>query len=67
MHQGHQWTETLRTRTVLELEYLRVDDKTIDGRILSSLLRKFGREPLRESFGAKLNAAFMKVMISGPR
>jgi hypothetical protein len=49
------------------VEYLCVDEKTIDGRIMSSLLRKFGRESLRESFGAKLDAAFMTVIISGPR
>jgi hypothetical protein len=34
MHQGRQWTQTLRKPTILELEYLRLDDKTIDGRIL---------------------------------
>ena len=67
IHQGRQRIQTSRTLAVLELEYLSVDEKTIDGRILSSLLRKFGRESLRESFGAKLDAAFMTVMISGPK
>ena len=67
IHQGRQRIQTSRTLAVLELEYLSVDEKTIDGRILSSLLRKLGRESLRESFGAKLDAAFMTVMISGPR
>jgi len=67
MHQGRQWTQTLRTPRVLELEYLRLDDKTIDGTILSSLSRKVRRGPLRESFGAKLHAACMTAMISGPR
>ena len=67
IHQGSQRIQTPRTLAVLELEYLSVDDKTIDGRIMSSLLRKFGRELLRESFGGKLDAAFMTVMISGPR
>jgi hypothetical protein len=67
IHQGCQRTQTSTTLAVLELEYLSVDEKTIDGRILPSLLRKFGRESLRESFGAKLDAAFMTVMISGPK
>jgi hypothetical protein len=45
-----------------------VDDKTIDGMILSSLLRKVRRgRPLGESFGAKLHAACMTAMISEPR
>jgi len=67
MPQGRQWTRTLRTPTVLELEHLRVDDKTIDGMILSSLLRKVRREPVCESFAAKLHAACMTAMICGPR
>src|SRR5260221_11390578 len=67
MHQGRQWTQTLRNPRVPELEYLRLDDKTIDGTILSSLSRKVRRGPLRESFGAKLHAACMTAMISGPR
>jgi hypothetical protein len=67
MRQGRQWTQTLRTPTVFELEHLRGDDKTIDGMIRSSLLRKVRRGPLRETFGAKLDAAFMTAMISGPR
>jgi hypothetical protein len=66
-HQGRQWTQTLRTPRVVELEYLRLDDKTIDGTILSSLLRKVRRGPLCESFGANLRAACMTAMISGPR
>jgi len=67
IHQACQRIQTSTTLAVLELEYLSVDEKTIDGRILPSLLRKFGRESLRESFGAKLDAAFMTVMISGPK
>jgi hypothetical protein len=67
MHQGRQWTQRLRTLTVLELEYLRVDDKTTAGMIISSLLRKVRRGSLRESFGAKLHAACMTAMICGPR
>jgi len=67
MHQGRQRTQTLRTPTVFELEHLRGDDKTIDGMILSSLLRKVRRGLLRESFGAKLYAACTTAMISGPR
>jgi hypothetical protein len=67
MHQGRQWTQTLRTPTVLELEDLRLDDKTIDETSLLSLLRRVRRGPLRESFGAKLRAACMTAMISGPR
>jgi len=65
-HHGRQWTQTSRTPAVLELEYVRVRDKTIDGVILSSLLRKAGRESLRESFGAKRHTACMTAMISGP-
>ena len=42
---------------VLELEHLRVDDKTTGGMILSSLLGKVRRGPLRESFDAKPHAA----------
>lgn len=67
MHQGRQWTRTLRTPTVLEWEYLRMDDKTIDGMILSSLLRNVRRGPVCESFEAKLHAPCMTAMISGPR
>jgi len=67
MHQGRQWTQRLRTPTVFELEDLRLDDKTINGMILSSLLWIVRRGPLRESFGAKLHAACMTAMISGPR
>ncbi len=66
MHQGRQWTQTLRMPTVPELEYLRPDDKTIEGMILSSLLRNGRRGPVRESFGAELRAACMTAMISGP-
>ena len=58
---------TLRTPTVLESEYLRVDDKTIDEMILSSLLRKVRLGPVCESFEAKFHAAGMTAMTSGPR
>jgi len=57
MRQGREWTQTLRTPTVFELEYLRMDDKTIDGMILPPLSWKVTRGPFRESFGAKLHAA----------
>ena len=67
MHQGRRWTNKLRTPTTLELEYLRVDDKTIDEMILSSLLRKVRLGPVCESFEAKFHAACMTAMISGPR
>jgi hypothetical protein len=67
MHQRRQWTQTLRTPTVLELEYLGLNDKTIDGMILPSLLRNGRRGPVRESFGTGLRAACMTAMISGPR
>jgi len=67
MHQGRQCTQRLRTPTVPELEYLRVDDKTIAGMILSSLLPRIRRGLLRESFGAKLHATCIAAMISGPR
>jgi hypothetical protein len=66
-HQGRQWTQRLRTPTVPELEYLRVDDKAIAGMILSSLLRRVRRGLLRESFGAKPRAICTAAMISGPR
>src|ERR1700704_4373664 len=58
---------TLRTPTVLESEYLRVDDKTIDEMILSLLLRKVRLGPVCESFEAKFHAACMTAMISGPK
>jgi hypothetical protein len=67
MHQGRHRTQTLRRSTVLKLEYFGLDDKTINGMILSSLLRKGRRGPACESFGAKLHAACMTAMISGPR
>jgi hypothetical protein len=67
MHQGRRWTNKLRTLTVLELEYLRVDDKTIDEMILSSLLHKVRLGPVCESFEPKLHDACMTAMISGPR
>jgi hypothetical protein len=66
MHQGRQWTHKLRTPTTLELEHLGLDDKTINGMILSSVLPRVRRGPLSESFGAKLHAACMTAMISGP-
>ncbi len=58
---------TLRTPTVLELEHLGLDDKTINGMILSSLLREVRLGPVCESFEAKLHAACMTAMISGPK
>jgi hypothetical protein len=58
---------TLRTPAACELEYLRVDDKTIDEMILSSLLREVRLGPVCESFEAELHAACMTAMISGPR
>jgi hypothetical protein len=67
IHQGYQRIQASRTLVVLKLEYLSVDDKTIDGRIMSSLLPKAGRGPLRESFATKLHAACTTAMISGPR
>jgi len=67
MHQGRQRTQTLRRPTVLKLEHLGLDDNTVNGVILSSLLRKGRRGPVCESFGAKLHAACMTAMISGPR
>ena len=60
-------TQTLRTHTGPELEYLTVDDKAIDAMILSSLLRKARPEPLPESSGAKLRASCMTAITSGPR
>jgi len=65
-HQGRQWTQTLRTLTVLELEHLGLNDKTIDG-LIRSVLRNGRQGPDRESFGAELSAACMTAMISGPR
>jgi hypothetical protein len=46
-----------------------MDDKTIEGGILSSPLRKAGPGPLRESLGTilELDSVFMTAMISGPR
>ena len=68
LHHRRQLTQTLRTPTVLELEHLRLDDKTIDRVILSSLLPGTGgRDPLRESFAEELCTACMTAMISGPR
>jgi hypothetical protein len=49
------------------MEYVKPDEKTIDGMILSSLLRKGRRVPLCELFGAKLHAACMTAIISAPR
>jgi hypothetical protein len=67
MHQACQWTQTLRTPTILELEYLRMDDKTIDGMLLSSLLRSGRLGPVCERLGAELRVVCMTAMISGPR
>jgi len=58
---------TLRTPTVLELEHLGLDDKTIDEMILWSLLREVRLGPVCEPFEAELHAACMTAMISGPR
>jgi hypothetical protein len=44
-----------------------MDDKTTEGGILSSPLRKAGPGPLRESLGTILDPVFMTAMISGPR
>ena len=66
-HQGRQCTQTLRTLTVLGLEYLRVDDKSIDGVIVSWLLRNDRRGSVRESFETEVRASCMTAMISGPR
>jgi hypothetical protein len=66
-HPGRQRTQTLRRLTVLSSEHLGLDDKTINGMILSSLLGNGRRGPVCESFRAELNAACMTTMISGPR
>jgi hypothetical protein len=68
MHYGRQQFQTLRTPRVLELEQLRLREKTIDGMILSSFLSGNGmRRPLPESCKEELHPACMTAMISGPR
>ncbi len=67
MLQVLQQTRTLSTTAVPELEYLRLDDNTIKGVILSSLLRSGRRGLLREHIGAELHASCRTAMISGPR
>ena len=50
LHRGCQQRQTLRTLTVLELQQLRLHDKTSNGTILFWLLPGNGRRgPLRES------------------
>ena len=44
-----------------------MDDKTIDGMLLSSLLRSGRLGPVCERLGAELRVACMTAMISGPR
>jgi len=67
MLQVCQQTRMLSTTAVPELEHLRLDDNTITGVILSSLLWSGRRGLLRESIGAKLHASCRTAMISGPR
>ena len=67
MLQVLQQTRTLSTTAVPELEHLRLDDNTIKGVILSSLLRSGRRGLLREHIGAELHASCRTAMISGPR
>jgi hypothetical protein len=63
-HQGRQRTQTFSRPTV---EYLGLDDQTIDAIVRSSLLRNGRRGPVRESFRAERSAACRTAMISGPR
>jgi len=67
MLQVLQQTRTLSTTAVPELEHLRLDDNTIKGVILSSLLWSGRRGLLREHIGAELHASCRTAMISGPR
>jgi hypothetical protein len=56
------------TPSVFDLEQLRLNDETINGMILSSLLPGYGRQgTLRESLGEELQAVWMTAIISGPR
>ena len=61
------WTQTLRTPTVFESEHLRLEEKTTGGMTVSTRCPNGRRAPVRESFGAKLGAACITAMISGPR
>jgi hypothetical protein len=67
MLQVCQQTRTLSTTAVPELEHLRLDDNTINGVILSSLLWSGMRALLREHIGAERHASCRTAMISGPR
>jgi hypothetical protein len=67
MLQVCQQTRTLTITTVLELEHVRLDDNTITGVILSSLLWSGRRGLLREHIGAELHTSCRTAMISGPR
>jgi hypothetical protein len=67
MLQVRQQNRTLSTTAVPELEYLRLDDNTITGVILSSLLWSGRRGLLLEHVGAELHTSCRTAMISGPR
>ena len=67
MLQVCQQTRMLSTTAVPELEHLRLDDNTITGVILSSLLWSGRRGLLREHIGAELHTSCRTAMISGPR
>jgi hypothetical protein len=67
MLQVCQQTRTLSTTAVPELERVRLDNNTITGVILSSLLWSGRRGLLREHIGAELHTSCRTAMISGPR
>ena len=67
MLQVCQQTRTLSATAVPELEYLRVDDNTIKGVILSPLLWSGRRGLLREHIAAELHTSCRTATISGPR
>jgi hypothetical protein len=67
MLQVCQQTRMLSTTAVPELEHLRLDDNTITGVILSSLLWSGRRGLLLEHIGAELHTSCRTAMISGPR
>jgi hypothetical protein len=67
MLQVRQQNRTLSTTAVPELEYLRLDDNTITGVILSSLLWSGRRGLLREHIGAELHTSCRTAMIFGRR
>jgi hypothetical protein len=67
MLQVCQQTRMLSTTAVPELERLRLDDNTITGVILSSLLWSGRRGLLLEHIGADLRTSCRTAMISGPR